>query len=210
MNNPNPSLTTRPSRSIFRSTLASLAVCAALGSAVTASAQTTVQVDSTRSWVGYMNVYTLAQAYQWGSGWGTAALTAYFSGSNYVVLTPNTNCWDYTNNYWVNTNTTPASGNMWMEANFYVDVGTSLQKQTVTFTGAVLTNTLASPYTSVAFIKEFAPGYSYVGITTVTLDAGSTFTVTRDIGAGNITQWAAALPGQLAALQAGSRRGASA
>jgi hypothetical protein len=158
-----------------------------------ATAQTTVQVDSTKNWVGYMNVYALAGGgqggYQFGSGWGTGALTAFFTGTSTATLVPNTNTWNANDNYWVNTNTVPATGNKWMEANFYVDTGFTLAGQTVTFTGTVISNTLVSPYTAVAFIKEFGPGYSYIGMTTEPLSGGSSFTVTRAIGAGNICQY---------------------
>jgi hypothetical protein len=148
-------------------------------------AQTTVQVDSTKSWGGWMNVSDLSYNYLWGQSWGTAALTAYFDSTNAVVLMPNTNCWNATDPYWVS----GGAGAKWMEADFYVDTSTALGGQDVTFTGLVLSNTLVSPYTSVAFVKEFGPGYSYVGITTVPLVTGETFTVTRTIGAGNITQY---------------------
>ena len=42
----------------------------------------------------------------------------------------------------------------------YVEVTGGLSGQNVTFTGNVLSNTFISPYTSVAFIKDFAPDFS--------------------------------------------------
>lgn len=142
-----------------------------------------------------MNVYANngggPGGYLWGSGWGINALTAYFNGTNSVTLIPNTNTWNVTDNYWVNTNTIPYSGGKWMEANFYVDVGTAFQGQTVTFIGDVLTNDLqaASGYWCQAFIKEFTPGYGYVGMSVVDLASEWPFSVTRAIGAGNICQY---------------------
>ena len=140
-----------------------------------------------------MNVYTnvggTQGAYMYGSAWATADLTAFFTGTNYVTVMPNTNMWITTNPYWVNTNTFPYTGVKWMEANFYVDVGTALQGQTVTFVGNTFSNTLASPYNSAAFIKEFASGYAYVGMTTSNLVGGSSFTVTRSIAPGHIAQY---------------------
>jgi hypothetical protein len=176
--------------SVKKLIVSSLACFALLGAAIQVYSQTTVQVDSTKTWVGYMNVYNLtggAQgSYLWGSGWGIGALTAYFNGTNSVTLTPNTNCYNPADPYWTNPDGSP---NKWMEANFYVDVGTAYAGQAVTFTGNVLSNTLVSPYSSQAFIKEFASGYSYVGITTVPLVPGSTFTVTRSIAPGHISQY---------------------
>lgn len=172
---------------------ASLAAGALLVSAQTSQSQTTVQVDSTKPWGGFMNVYNnvggTQGGYMFGSGWGIGALTAYFVGTNYLGVIPNTNTWNPADPYWVNTNTIPYSGAKWMEANFYVDVGTSLAGQTVTFIGDTLTNTLVSPYTSLAFIKEFAPGYSFVGMTTEPLVPGASFSVVRTIGGGNICQY---------------------
>jgi PEP-CTERM motif-containing protein len=42
----------------------------------------------------------------------------------------------------------------------YVETTGAYSGQTLTFNGNVLSNTLVSPYTSVAFIKDFAPDYS--------------------------------------------------
>jgi hypothetical protein len=181
-------------KTYFRSTIVTaLAICAVFGAAVQGYSQSTVQVDSTKNWVGYMNVYAISDSgeggYMFGNAWGTAALTAYFSGTNSITITPNTNCWNPLDNYWVNTNTVPYSGAKWMEANFYVDVGQSLAGQTVTFVGNVITDTLAAPYVSQAFIKEFTSGYGYVGMTTASLVSGSPFTVTRAISPGNVTQY---------------------
>ena len=170
-----------------------LAFCAILGAAVQGYSQTTVQVDSTKPWVGYMNVYNNAGGtqggYMFGSAWGTGDLTAFFEGTNDVTIIPNTNQWHVLDPYWVNTNTVPYSGAKWMEANFYVDVGAAFAGQTVTFTGNVFSNTLVAPYVSQAFIKEFAPGYAYVGMTTAPLVTGSPFTVVRSINPGNIAQY---------------------
>ena len=144
-----------------------------------------------------MNVYNAGGggAPLWGSGWGIGALTAYFNGTNSVTMIPNTNCWNVVDNYWVDTNTVPYSGAKWMEANFYVDVPTALAGQTVTFTGTCLSNTLVSPYAAIAVIKEFGPGYSWVGMTTADLVEGAEFTVTRDIAVGHITQYGFILTG---------------
>ena len=89
----------------------------------------------------------------------------------------------------------PYSGAKWMEANFYVDVPTALAGQTVTFTGTCLSNTLVSPYSAIAVIKEFGPGYAWVGMTTADLVDGSDFTVTRSIAPGHITQYGFILTG---------------
>lgn len=158
--------------------------------AVRGHSQTMVQVDSTKPWQGYMNIYNLSSGsqgdYIYGSPWELPDLRGFFTDATYLTLTPCSNVFNITDSFWTNPDGTP---NKWMEASFYVDVGTDFQGQTVTFNGSTLTNTLVSPYSSVAVIKEFAPGYAFVGQTTAALIPGEPFTVTRTIGAGNIAQY---------------------
>jgi hypothetical protein len=58
-----------------------------------------------------------------------------------------------------------------MDANMYVQ-REDISGQTVNFSGKVLSNTLVSPYTSVAFIKDFAPDFSSFNQVTVALTPG--------------------------------------
>src|SRR5262249_999884 len=128
----------------------------------------TVLVDPSASWIGYMNVFNTPQAggaYQFGSAWGTADLTAVFSGG---VLTLGPNTINDTSSYWYKPSDGPgAVGNKSMDANMYVETTGVFTGQTLTFTGNVLANTLVghvnqigNGWTSVAFIKDFAPDYS--------------------------------------------------
>jgi len=172
--------------------ITSLACCAIIAAAIQGYAQTTVQVDSTKSWGGWMNVYDnnagSQGGYLWGSGWGGADLRGGFVSTNFIWLKPNTNVFNVNDAYWVIPGT-PPTGAKWMEANFYVDAGTAYANQTVKFVGHVMTNSLVTPYVSLAFIKEFASGYVFVGMTTASLVDGADFTVERPIGAGNICQY---------------------
>jgi hypothetical protein len=172
---------------IMKTLLKAVALCALLAVSK-ANADVVFGVDSGAAWGGWMNVSELPSnggAYLWGSGWGTGDLTASFSGST-LTLGPNINCYNIADPYWTNPDGSP---NKWMEANFVVDTGTAYGGQNVEFTGLTLANTLASPYTSVAFIKEFTSSYGYVGMTTVSLVGGLSFDVTRAIGAGNVAQY---------------------
>ena len=136
-------------------------------------------------WQGFMNVFALPEdggGYFFGSGWGTADLTAVFDGP---VLTLGPNTIGDPNEYWYKgEGPSPggpgAPGNKNMDANFYLEppAGT-LSGQSITFTGTVLSNTLVAPYTSVAFIKDFAADYSSNVTVTVPLTPG-VFTVTLD------------------------------
>lgn len=158
-------------------------------SAATELKAVTFGVDPSLPWVGWMNVYDNVNgapgSYLWGSGWGVLDLRAYLTSTS-LTLAPNTNTYNPSDPYWVNPD---GSGAKWMEANFYVDTGNAYGGQTVTFTGYTVANTLVSPYSSVAFIKEFAPGYVWVGMTTTPLLSDSTFSVSRAISAGNIAQF---------------------
>ncbi len=169
-----------------------LALCALLGTAISASA-VTFEVNPGAAWVGFMNVFDIPQnggggpyppnlgAYQFGSSWGTADLCATWVGAapiTALILSPNTIGDPAT--YWYNGGGGPgAIGNKIMDANMYVEPVGSLPGQAVTFTGTVLGNTLfghADPlgngWTSVAFIKDFAPDYSSFVSVTVPLNAG--------------------------------------
>jgi len=125
-----------------------------------ADAAVIVGPDSSAPWQGFMNVFELPAnggGYVFGSGWGTADLTATFSGN---VLTLGPNSVNDPSTFWYQGGGAPGHpGNKNMDANMYVQSDT-LSGETVTFTGTVLSNTLISPYTSVAFIKDFAPDFS--------------------------------------------------
>ncbi|MGO9585936.1 MAG: PEP-CTERM sorting domain-containing protein [Limisphaerales bacterium] len=168
-----------------------VAVCAVLGAAINLNAQT-FTVDPTQNWIGYMNVFELPQhggGYDFGSPWATSALDAYFTGPT-LTLTPNSNidATDPIDSYWwqaPNDGTSP--GNHIMAASMYVE-DDNFAGGTVSFTGNVLDNTLVSPYTSVAFIDDFTPGYSLVNTITTPLVDG-VFNISLGITPGDILQY---------------------
>ncbi len=152
----------------MRQILAVAFVSGALLCANTAALGTTITVDPSAAWIGYMNVFETPQhggGYVFGSSWGPADLVATFSGP-VLTLAPNTI--GDPNPFWYTPSGGPgAVGNKTMDANMYVEPAGSLPGQTVTFTGDVLANTLVGSvnqlgngWTSVAFIKDFAPDYS--------------------------------------------------
>jgi hypothetical protein len=140
----------------------------------------TVTVDPAASWIGFMNVSETPQnggAYSFGSGWGTSDLVATFSGP---VLTLAPNSVNDTSSFWYTPSGGPGSvGNKIMDANMYVETTGVYTGQTLTFKGNVLSNTLfghtnqqGNGWTSVAFIKDFAPDYSSFVQTTASLTPG--------------------------------------
>jgi len=143
----------------------------------------TVTVDPSANWLGYMNVFELPAnggGFVFGQEWGTADLVATFAGP---VLTLAPNSVNDPAPFWYTPSGGPGStGNKNMEANMYVEVTGGLAGQDVTFTGIVQSNTLVSPYTSIAFIKDFAPDYSSFTITSTPL-VGGVFSITHATGA---------------------------
>lgn len=143
-------------------------------------ADTMVTVNPGAPWLGFMNVFELPSnggGFVFGSGWGTADLTAVFSGP---VLTLGPNTVNDPNPFWYTPQGQPgATGNKIMDANMYIEPAGSLPGQTVTFSGTVLSNTLVGQtdangngWSSVAFIKDFAPDYSSFNTVTVPLTPG--------------------------------------
>ena len=124
-------------------------------------ANTIVTVDPAETWLGYMNVSNLPAnggAYLFGQAWATVDLKAAFAGP---VLTLSPNTISDPSTYWYLGGGAPGRpGNKMMDASMYVEKSGSLAGKTVVFTGSVLTQTLTSAHTSVAFIKDFSPDYS--------------------------------------------------
>ncbi len=119
-------------------------------------------------WLGYMNVFDLPSAggaFMFGSAWGIPDLTATWSGP---VLTLGPNTINDPSSYWYTPSGGPgATGNKIMDASIYVETTGAYSGQTLSFSGTVLANTLVGKqdangngWTSVAFIKDFAPDYS--------------------------------------------------
>ena len=162
--------------------------CLALGLVAGFQAQAVqVNVDPASAWIGYMNVFNLPAdggAYVFGQPWGAADLRAAFAG-NIVTLAPNTNVYNPSDTFWVKPN---GDGNKTMDASFYVQ-DDSLAGQSVNFVGNVIQNSLVAPYTSVAFIKDFAPDYSSSTSVTIALNSGSFFSLTLATAAGHHIQY---------------------
>jgi hypothetical protein len=164
----------------MKSAVKTLLVCTILGAVVNLNAQTVTVVAGNLT-SGYMNVFNItgapgygaaaAGAYQFGSGWGLADLTSSFSGT---TLTLGPNQINDGSSYWYipaagsGSGGPGAIGNKIMDANLYNETTGTYVGTTLNFTGNVLSDTLANGpvnalgegWTSVAFIKDFAPDYS--------------------------------------------------
>jgi PEP-CTERM motif len=160
--------------------LAGMTLWALLAAAPYSNAQSQVAVTPTAPWQGYMNVSDLPSAggtYEFGSAWGVSDLVATWAGP-VLTLAPNTI--NDPSSYWYTPSGGPGSvGNKIMDANIYVETTGLYSGQTLTFSGDVLGNTLVGKqdangngWTSVAFIKDFAPDYSSNVSVTVPLTPG--------------------------------------
>jgi len=176
-----------------------LASCTVLGAVANLNAQN-VTVSPTTLTSGFMN-WTPAPGDAAGfggagsAGWGVSDLQATFSGSTLTLL-PNINAYrDNTtsgpggtpNPYWINAN---GSGANIMDANVYNETAGLYVNTTLTFSFDVLANTLVSPYTSIAFIKDFAPDYSSSTEQSVALTPGvGTISLLTSANAGDHIQY---------------------
>ncbi len=174
-----------------RMLLAVLGVVALLG-ASPALANIDRTVDPGFNWIGYMNVFELPEnggAYVFGSAWGLPALPATFNSLGVLQLGPNTNTYTPGDSFWVQPD---GDGNKWMDANVYVE-DTTLLGDTLTFSGRTIENSLASPYTSQAFIKvlDANAGYATVAAVYAPLVTGDHFSISLAIDnvAGYIPQF---------------------
>ena len=143
--------------------------------------QTNVTVDASATWIGSMNIYDLANAYQWSSGWGFEDLKAETNATaNTITLYPNYNLYNATDAYWV----VNGAGIKVAEALPHVDAN-ALLGQNVTFSGNVSSYTIAAPYTVSAYIKmayvqDIEPYYTPVGEAIVPITTTGNFTLSYD------------------------------
>ena len=150
----------------------SLLIGAVVGAVLDTNAQN-VTVDPATLTSGYMNWSPMpGDVSGYGgygsSGWGLSDLQAKFSGTT-LTLNPNVNTYAPGNNYWVNAD---GSGANYMDANIYNESTGTYVGATLTFSFDVLANTLTAPYSSIAFIKDFAPDYSSFSEASVALAPG--------------------------------------
>lgn len=158
-----------------------------LGAALSAQAAVQVGVDAQKSWIGFMNWWDMpADGGNFaGQGfWGIADLGAQFSSST-LTLTPNTSIDRDAplDGYWWKPD---GSSNKIMGANLFV-LDDTLAGQSIVFSGMVTSNTLASPYTTHAFIRSFNADFSILLTTTeVLLEGGKSFQVTYQSKAADV------------------------
>ena len=192
---------TGESRSLIRQLTIGLTIGAiALGAE---AASVNVYIDPAQPWNGFENVY-----YQKGSFWtnayfapGTAgAIQGTINSAGTVMCAPDIRMdrdFHFDTNAWADASGT-STGICRVVSTFYIDSTTVAHAgDTVIFSGTLVTNTLAAPYTSniVAFIKDFDSGWGSYGMASVnlnTLTNGQRFTISKTIaapGAGNHVQW---------------------
>ena len=164
-----------------------------LFSGLTSTAQTTETLDPSANWAGYMNVFEnnsgAKGGYLFGQDWGVDALkttitqagdATYADGA--IALQPNFNAYNATDSYWSDG---AGGGNKFLEASTlfnYAAAGT-YTGGSLTFNGNVVSNTIDSGYTVVAYIKTLDPGAGYATVineSAVLGASGTSFTVTAE------------------------------
>ncbi|MFT5714343.1 MAG: hypothetical protein ACI9WT_000895, partial [Flavobacterium sp.] len=153
-----------------------LLVFSLIGNTFNAISQNTVTVSGGSNWIGYANVFNLNGSLNFGSAWALGDLKSVVTvGTNSITLSPNFNAYKAGDVFWAN----GAIGNKIFEGNTYVE-NPALAGQTLSFSGNVVRNTLASGYTAVAYIKGLnaANGYSADVDVSVPLVSGQAFSVT--------------------------------
>jgi hypothetical protein len=130
-------------------------------------------------WFAFMNVFDLPAdggAFVFGDYWGIGDLNAGIFADGSITLSPNTSISrdvPLTDSFWWKPD---GSSNKVMDANL-VAQDDSLVGKKVVLSGFTVSNTLVSPYHSVAFIRDFAPDYSSFVQATVPLVGGRRFKV---------------------------------
>lgn len=185
---------------MFRMTSCMLATTVAVSAA---SAQTVNVSDSTAPWLGFMNVFELdanGGGFVFGSGWGTADLTATFDdGAGSLTLGPNT-VGDPNEFWYQNTSGTAVDpvnpggpgqlGNKKMEANVYQEATDVYNGVTLTFEGNVASNDFTAAHEAFIFIRDYAADYSSFSETKVAMTAGAfSIDLATDAGLGRHVQW---------------------
>lgn len=173
----------------------------------------TVDVSGAVTWNSYMNVFDnpadatpdCGGGFCFGNGWSIANLKTTIGASD-ITLQPNYNAYadalggnDGDRNYWTNSTdggvTAGPTGNKTMEASTFVEPGATFNGQDLTFTGNVVSNTIAG-VTAEFFIKALDPNAGYAdalgGSKIVTLPASGVFSVSAtgaELATGLIVQY---------------------
>jgi hypothetical protein len=168
-------------------------------------AQITVEVDPSKTWIGYMNVFNnnagAQGGYIFGQSWGVGDLKSTF-GPQTLTLQPNFNTYlNAVNNadpvsgpearaFWTDSTdggvTAGPNGNKWMEALTITESFDASLKTNLTFSGAIQAFTLLNPnYSATAFIKVLEPfgGWNTIVNQTTALTSTGAFSVSADLSA---------------------------
>ena len=154
----------------------------ALSLTVTTARAVNVTIDSGATWLSYLNVFETPAnggGYAAGFEYNFALNTASFSGSNLTLgATQIDNAVD--GFWWVGEVGGPgAVANKVVEASSYIQETGTLAGVSLTFSGTVLSNTLVSGQSVIAFIRDFAPDFSSNVAQLIPLTTGD-FSITLD------------------------------
>ena len=188
-----PPARTNPAAFSYVGNLGSITISNSLPAQPPGANTINVYIDPSQTWQGFENYYNQAGlnpgGYWYGSGRAAADVQGSISGSGTVLCAPD--IWVDKNNpantdYWYDS-TGSSTGVCNVVSTFYIDrTGIANTDDLMVFTGTLVTNGLAEPYTNsiVAFIKEFNStwgGFSMASVNLNTLTNGEQFTVSKTI-----------------------------
>ena len=144
-----------------------------------------VDVNASDNYIAYMNVFDnpanpcCGGGYIFGSPWLLSdVLSTLDAGANTITLQPNFNTYNAADPFWSDGN---GNGNKIMEANTYLENG-AWNGQDLTFSGSVVSNTIADGYSVKYFIKALNPAAGFQdalgGSATMDMPASGDFSVT--------------------------------
>jgi hypothetical protein len=119
-----------------------------------------VPVDANDTWTGGMLVFenNPTQDYLWYSDWGIDDIkTVRNTADNQIILYPNYNVYNPTDAYWANGE---VGNKVMMGMSLVID--DSLLNQNITFTGNVISHTIADGYEVMAFVKTLDAGWGLI------------------------------------------------
>jgi hypothetical protein len=159
--------------------MAAVLVAATLSFGNTARAATTVTVDPSQTWEGFMIVFELdGTTFVFSTSWGFGDLSSEFSATHPGTLTLTPNSIGDPDPFWYQGGGGPgAPGNKVMDASSFVS-DDSLVGENLTFSGTILSNSLTTAHVGTAFIRDFSPDFSSFTTETAPLTPGP-FSITH-------------------------------
>jgi hypothetical protein len=166
--------------------------------------QNNVSVETSQSWMGYVNAFNVSDSgFAFGFSYDAPNLRATATTTN-VTLEPNIAIWtaEASNEAWFDQGASQQTATKFIEAISYIE-DNNLAGSDLTFSGSVTLAELGPDYTVVAFIKALDPnsGFATVVNNVAPINASGDFTIAAtaaELASGLIIQYGFSVTGPLA------------